>query len=789
MLNSVLLCLPQNVSSDQTTIAQEDVICDAERNDTWTMGLIYCNNSVNPGYTLFSPMSSDITYLIDIHGREVHSWESPGGYRPALSAYLLEDGDVLRTANLGSSAAGSFSAGGTAGRVERISWDGELEWYWEYSDENVRSHHDIEPMPNGNFLMIAWESKSEAEATQAGRDPSKMKDSTLWPDHIIEVQPIGSNDADIVWEWHAWDHLIQDYDSSKSNYGTIADHPELFDINFVDITGPKAGGSDWMHCNGIDYNQVLDQIAFSCKNMNEIYIIDHSTTTLEASGHTGGNSGKGGDILYRWGNPESYAAGTSSDQQLFAQHDIQWIEEGRPGEGNLIVYNNGQGRGYSSADVIDVPVVSGSYPLEVGNSWGPGTASWTWDIGTDMYATSISGVERLTNGNTLITYGPKGTFYEVNLDGETVWKYINPKVSSGELHQGESIPEGGQQNSYQNNVFKVRRYAETFPGLVDKNLTPGDYLENWDDACPNEESIPWDRDGDGCLDDSDEDGVPNQLDQCEGFDDNIDVDSDGIPDSCDSLIDSDGDGVAKDLDECEWYDDNIDVDSDGIPDGCDSLIDTDGDGVANHLDSCEGYDDNVDNDTDGIPDSCDSLIDSDGDGVTDGDDLCPNTIEGVLVNVYGCSYDDDGDGIPNTQDECPNHFGYSEHLGCGECLPGPDLIQCPCGSSVGWEGMCTCTCNDEGMLEGHMQNGTFGTPWVEDGNESEDNNTAVIDEGTFDESPQVGNENEITTSSSIFDSSNLTVGILVLMLILTTTALAVGLLLKRRYIEVDDSEI
>jgi len=103
--------------------------------------------------------------------------------------------------------------------------------------------------------------------------------------------------------------------------------------------------------------------------------------------------------------------------------------------------------------------------------------------------------------------------------------------------------------------------------------------------------------------------------------------------------------------------------------------------------------------------------------------------------------------------------------------------------------MCTCTCNDEGMLEGHMQNGTFGTPWVEDGNESEDNNTAVIDEGTFDESPQVGNENEITTSSSIFDSSNLTVGILVLMLILTTTALAVGLLLKRRYIEVDDSEI
>ena len=58
-----------------------------------------------------------------------------------------------------------------------------------------------------------------------------------------------------------------------------------------------------MHCNGLDYNSALDQIALSCRGMNEVYIIDHSTTTEEAVGHTGGNAGKGGDILYRWGNP------------------------------------------------------------------------------------------------------------------------------------------------------------------------------------------------------------------------------------------------------------------------------------------------------------------------------------------------------------------------------------------------------------------------------------------------------------------------------------------------------
>ena len=133
-------------------------------------------------------------------------------------------------------------------------------------------------------------------------------------------------------------------------------------------------------------------------------------------------------------------------------------------------------------------------------------------------------------------------------------------------------------------------------------------------------------------------------------------------------------------------------------------------------------------------------VDTDGDGVIDETDLCPNTIDGVVVNVSGCSYDDDGDGVPNSQDMCPNHFGYSEHLGCAECFPGELNIPCPCGSSVGWEGMCICACNDQGMLEGHMDNGTFGIPQVENENESvpEDNNTSnAIDDSQSSESTDV----------------------------------------------------
>ena len=103
------------------------------------------------------------------------------------------------------------------------------------------------------------------------------------------------------------DHLIQDFDASKANYGEVAEHPELIDLNFrLSETTNYRDPSDWIHSNGIDYNPELDQIVLSPSNFSEVWIIDHSTTRTEAAGSNGGNSGKGGDLLYRWGNPRAY---------------------------------------------------------------------------------------------------------------------------------------------------------------------------------------------------------------------------------------------------------------------------------------------------------------------------------------------------------------------------------------------------------------------------------------------------------------------------------------------------
>lgn len=646
--------------------------CNADR-ENWTMGLVYCNGQASQGYTLFSPIPSNTTYLIDHEGREIHNWSSPGEHRPALSAYLLPDGDLLRTANIADTAVGNFSGGGIGGKVERIAWDGTLEWSWEYASTLHISHHDIEPMPNGNLLMIAWEDRTEEEALQAGRNPAIASDApggqnNVWPDHIIEVKPVGSDDAEIVWKWHAWDHLIQDYDETKDNYGVVAEHPELININYVGGTGNQAGRADWMHCNGIDYNSVLDQIALSCKSMNEIYIIDHSTTTEEAAGHTGGNAGKGGDILYRWGNPQVYHQGLSSNQQLFGQHDVQWIESGHPDEGGLIVFNNGNGRypSYSSVEVLHPVSNNGTYVLEANGTFGPPSPSWSWNQGEAMYSNAISGAQALPNGNILVTHGTKGTLYEVNREGEVVWQYIGPIGHEGPYVQGETLPEGNRAGTTANAIFKATHYPIDHPAFINRTLVGMDYLEQWNDACPQQDAWEWDRDGDGCIDDSDNDGVLDPYDLCAGGDDAVDADQDGVIDACDELVDSDGDGVANENDLCEGHDDGVDQDNDGLPEPCDALVDSDNDTVSDSIDLCEGHDDLLDDDNDGLPDGCDPLLDVDQDGVGDTEDRCPGGND---------NEDADGDGLPDACDESP--IPENENNATNENEPGEETESLP----------------------------------------------------------------------------------------------------------------
>ena len=374
------------------------------------------NKITDEGQILYSPMWRFETYLINNTGIINHTW--PSSFIPGVAVWWLGDGAILRTIRVGIG-----PGGGAGGGVQIIQWDGTITWDYRYNTNEYLSHHDVKSLPNGNVLLIAWETKTRNEAIAAGRNPDFAPIQGIMPDHIIEVKPIGPTSGEIVWEWHVWDHLIQDYDPSKANYGVVEDHPELVDINYG-----QSSGTDWMHTNSIDYNQEFDQILISVHNFNEIWIIDHSTTTEEAAGHNGGNSGKGGDILYRWGNPLAYRRGTINDQKFFLQHDATWIKKGCPGEGNILVFNNGDRpvHHYSSVDEIVPPVNdTGEYYIESGSAYGPITQKWIYTASnpTNFYAYYISGAQRLPSGNTLICNGVTGRIFEVTPEKTTVWEY------------------------------------------------------------------------------------------------------------------------------------------------------------------------------------------------------------------------------------------------------------------------------------------------------------------------------------------------------------------------------
>lgn len=414
------------------------------------------------GLTLFTPISSTQTYLIDNCGRVVHTWGST--YRPGQSVYLTNDGSILRSGNPPNR---RFTSGGVGGLIERIAWDGTLTWSYTVSNDTTCQHHDIHPMPNGNVLLIAWVRRTRDQALAAGR---RTLDTGMWTERVQEVQPTGATTGRVVWQWDLWDHLVQDADTAKPHYGAVNQHPERMNINYGQLLPGKS--EDWVHMNGIDYNPELDQIIVSAHNPSEIWIIDHSTTTAQAATGTGGKYGKGGDFLFRWGNPAVYNAGTPADQKLYGQHNPQWIGKGLADAGNIMIFNNGaNARAYSSVDIIAPPLnPDGTYAL-AGNRYKPDSAYWQY-TGTppaSFYGMNISGAQRLSNGNTLICRGPGGEFFEITPDKQIVWRYISPVSQTGPVAQGTPATN--------NMVFRCTRYPYDHPAFSGRTLTPGAPIE------------------------------------------------------------------------------------------------------------------------------------------------------------------------------------------------------------------------------------------------------------------------------------------------------------------------
>jgi len=437
-----------------------------------TVGLLSYNfTQTYQGYTLIYPHNQPNVYLLNNCGEIVHSWTDEDNFRPGNTAYLRDDGTLVKTKRGATSNLDPIWAGGGGAIVEIRSWDNELLWSYELNTELERLHHDIEPLPNGNILMIAWESITMDAAVEAGRNPETLSQGELWPEKIIEID---SETDNIVWEWHVMDHIIQDFDATKENFGDIADHPELVDINY----DTNDGKSDWLHVNSIDYNPLIDHIMISVPQFDEIWIIDHSTSTEEAAGHFGGSANHGGDLIYRVGNPKTHDKGDSTDQILFYQHDAHWVNEfisfSNPKFGHIVAFNNRIGADFSTMETFESSYDMYTLDYQQANgTWPPFefTNTITHPEPTAFYSTGLSSVQLLPNGNTLGCSGRQGYIIELNSEGELVWEYKTPLIAGQAATQGDSL-------SLNNNLtFRAFKYPIDYLAFDGRDLDPKGHIE------------------------------------------------------------------------------------------------------------------------------------------------------------------------------------------------------------------------------------------------------------------------------------------------------------------------
>lgn len=304
-----------------------DSLCDFSKEAKWISNHSSQNSSY--GYHLIVLERRHWTDLVDTHGQVKHRWFH--SMASSKGAHLLPNGHLARSAYYAQKGDDPSTTYDDAGLIEEVDWDGNVVRSCIYRSDKHVTTHDMMVMPNGNFLCNAmieldWDVCSDlgfdlqhgigrrlyfqsrnvqAKAKERHRLTPELLCET---DGVVELKIVpNQTECEVVWEWWASDHIIQDLRPTAKNYGSIDDNPQLIDVNYgMDMYMNGPGSPQLLHLNSVDYNEELDQVMFNSMNKGETYIVDHSTTKKEAASHSGGKHGIGGDILYRWGNAQVY---------------------------------------------------------------------------------------------------------------------------------------------------------------------------------------------------------------------------------------------------------------------------------------------------------------------------------------------------------------------------------------------------------------------------------------------------------------------------------------------------
>jgi hypothetical protein len=407
------------------------------------------------GYTVLSLLGAPYVVVMDLNGKIVKQWDgfntSAGG-----PARVLPNGDVIAT------------AGAHAGHQESLAlvaqdFNGKELWRLDRNEtitvdgkqvSALRQHHDWQrsDFPSG-YYSPAYTPAATAKArtlvlTHTTRVVPAIGPGELEDDHIIELDA----DGRVSWEWRAGDHIDEfGFDAAARTAirtaatpaprraGPAAPAPAAGAAPApAPAARPAAGAGngppavrafDWLHINSATWlgpNKWFD--AGDKRFAPDNVIISSRSSSFMAI------IARDGHVVWRMGpdfrdSPEMLAIG-----QIIGQHHAHLIPKGLPGEGNLMMFDNGGSSGYGTPSPIAPQGVNTlaratSRVLEI----DPVTMKrvWAYSPGSGFFSTNISGAQRLPNGNTLITEGAGGRLLEVTTAGKIVWEFVNPPAPGG----------------------------------------------------------------------------------------------------------------------------------------------------------------------------------------------------------------------------------------------------------------------------------------------------------------------------------------------------------------------
>lgn len=354
------------------------------------------------GYILAIENGLKTCYLIDHQGTRRKTWTFDLSL--GQDAELAPDGSLFGLFKVTNE---NFGFGGQSGLIRQVSPAGEVLWEYLISDENEITHHDLELMPNGNLLVLIWYRIAKEQTAALGY----ISDNDVFVEKVVEINP---SNSEIVWEWNSWDHIVQDVTPGHSTYGdpgVLRHKIDLF-YNYQSTYHEFIAKGDIMHANGITYLADQDLIAMSINFYNEVWFIDHSTSIEQAKGSSGGRLERGGDLVYRFGNPETYKETTA--RVFDFNHHPSFVS--KDGKLHLLILNNNNTEGRSKAMEFELP--------EITNSTSIGAVpKLVFEYSNEeLFFPRVGGAVRLPNGNTLICEGDFG-YWEVNDSGQLLWKY------------------------------------------------------------------------------------------------------------------------------------------------------------------------------------------------------------------------------------------------------------------------------------------------------------------------------------------------------------------------------